>query len=213
MDELEPGATAVDPPLLRVAAGGRIRRHRRVTALSGILLFACMFLPAVQACGQPLTPYEVPPLAPPYVFGLVFALVAIARTSRGVWYAVFALHVLVMLVVVMSVAMIPIVPELGILELIIGVVLLLLFGLSGTTEPRVAVAAIVVALVSMLWFGLLAAADDALIGVYLSLASSAGLLLGAVLWLRELSVRSAVEVPAAVARRRGQAAWSDILGR
>jgi hypothetical protein len=202
MDELEPSATAIDPPLLRVAAGTRIRRHRRVTALSGILLFACMFLPAVNACGQPLTPYEVPPLAPPYLFGLAFAVIAIARTRRGLWFGVFALHALAMLVVIASIVIIPIVPELGIVELVIGTVLLVIFGWSGTTEPRVATAAVVVAVVSMLWFGLLATTDDALPGVYLSLASSAGLFAGGLLWLRELALRPAIEVPAAVARRR-----------
>ena len=72
MDDL-PATTAVEPPLVRIAPGTRIRRHRRVTALSGILLFACLFLPAVDACG-PVMPYQLPPVVPPYVLGLVFAL-------------------------------------------------------------------------------------------------------------------------------------------
>jgi hypothetical protein len=201
MDELEPGATAVDPPLVRIAPGTRIRRHRRVTALSGILLFACMFLPAVDACG-PIAPYQVPPVLPPYVYGLVFALIAVSQTPRGLRRGIVALRVVSLLVAIASAAVIAIVPEVGVPELGLGLVLLLLVGPSRTTEPRVAGAAIVVALISMLWFGVWCLEDGALIGVYLSLAGAAGLLLGAVLWRREAAERPA-GVPRGVARHRG----------
>jgi hypothetical protein len=196
-----PGTIAVEPPLVRVAPGTRIRRHRRVTALSGILLFACMFLPAVDACG-PVMPYELPPVLPPYVLGLVFALIAIAQTARGLRRGIVALRAVSVLAAVAGVVVIPIVPAVGIPELGLGVVLLLVLGLWRTTEPRIAAAAAVVAAVSTLWFGLWCLGDGALIGVHLSLASSAGLLLGAVMWRLELADRPPVDVPPAVARRR-----------
>jgi hypothetical protein len=56
--------------------------------------------------------------------------------------------------------------------------------------------------VSALWFGLWCFDDGALIGVYLSVVSSAGLLLGAVMWRGELADRPPVDVPPAVARCR-----------
>jgi hypothetical protein len=56
--------------------------------------------------------------------------------------------------------------------------------------------------VSVLWFGMWCLDSSALVGVYLSLVSSAGLLLGAVMWWRELADRPPVGVPPAVVRRR-----------
>jgi hypothetical protein len=204
MDDV-PATTAVELPLVRIAPGPRVRRHRRVTALSGILLFACMFLPAVDACG-PVLPYQLPPVVPPYVLGLVFALTAIAQTERGLRGGIVALRAVSAITAAAGVVMTPVVPELGIPELAVGAVLLLIIGLWRTTESRVAAAAIVVAAASTLWFGLwclgLWCLDGAAIGVYLSLASSAGLLVGAVLWWRELADRSPVDLPAAVARCR-----------
>jgi hypothetical protein len=203
MDDL-PVTTAVEPPLVRIAPGtviGYRRRHRRVTALSGILLFACMFLPAVDACG-PVMPYELPLVVPPYALGLVFALIAIAQTERGLRRGIVALRAVSVLTAAAGVVVMPVVPEIGIPELVLGVGLLGVIGLARTTERRVAAAALVVAAVSALWFGLWCLDDGALIGVYLSVASSGGLLLGAVMWRGELADRPPVDVPPAVARRR-----------
>jgi hypothetical protein len=190
MDELQPGATAVDPPvgpvLRRIAPGTRIRRHRRVTAVSGAVLFACMFLPAVDACG-PVVPYQLPPVLPPYAFGLVFALIAISQTPRALRRGIAALRGVAIGVAIAGAAITAIVPEIGVPELALGGVVLALLASSRAGEPRIAAAAIVVALVSMLWFAVWCLDDSALIGVYLSLASSTGLLLGAVRWRRELA--------------------------
>lgn len=202
MDPLEPGVAAVEMPRVRSLAcsAARIRRHRRVTGLSGILLFACLFLPAIDACGA-VQPYELPPLAPPYLYGLVFALIAVARTPRGLAHGIAALRALAVLVVVSGVLVAAIVPEVGLPEIAVGIVLLLIVGLARTTEPRVAASAIAVAVVSMLWFGVWCLDDSALLGVYLSLASATGLALGGFLWWRELAARPSIDVPAAVARR------------
>jgi hypothetical protein len=200
MDDL-PAMTAVEPPLVRIVPGARIRRHRRVTALSGVLLFACMFLPAVDACG-PVMPYQLPPVVPPYVLGLVFALIAIAQTERGLRRGIVALRAVLVITAAAGVVVMPVVPEIGIPELVLGIALLGVIGLWRTSEPRVAAAAIAAAAVSALWFGLWCLDDDALIGVYLSVASSCGLLLGAVMWRGELADRPPVDVPPAVARRR-----------
>ena len=200
MDDL-PATTAVEPPLVRIAPATRIRRHRRVTALSGILLFACLFLPAVDACG-PVMPYQLPPVVPPYVLGLVFALIAIAQTDRGLRRGIVALRAVSAITAAAGVVVMPVVPEIGIPELILGIGLLLVIGLWRTSERRVAAAAIAVAAVSALWFGLWCFDDGALIGVYLSVASAAGLLLGAVMWRGELADRPPVDVPPAVARCR-----------
>jgi hypothetical protein len=181
---------------------GGVRMHRRLNGLSGMLLFACMFLPAVNGCHEPVIPLQVPPFLPPYLYGLVFALIAMSRTSRGLAYGVIALRVLAGLVVLGSTVLVVIVPPVGIIELLVGTALLVTVGLSRTTETRVAATGIVMTLVSIIWFGIWSVSSDALIGVYLSLGSSIGLFAGCRAWLRELVVRPPVDMPRAIAVAR-----------
>src|SRR5262249_50373496 len=148
--------------------------HRKLTGLSGLLLFACMFLPAVRGCHQPVMAYEVPPFIPPYLYGLVFAMIAIVWSPRGLALGMLALRVVGSLVVIGSVVLVVIAPPVGIIELMIGALLLVTVGLFGTTEPRVVASGIIVGTICVIWFGCWAATPDALIGVYLSLASSFG---------------------------------------
>ncbi|HEU4733651.1 MAG TPA: hypothetical protein VFT22_37410 [Kofleriaceae bacterium] len=200
MDEFEPGAGAVDPPLKRIVAVHPARRYRRTTrlsGLSGIVLFACMFLPAVDACGQPVMPYEMPPFWPPYLYGLAFALIALAARPRGLRRGIVTLRVLTVGFVIGSVLVIPIVPEVGIAELAIALALLMIVGVSRTTERRVATAAIVVGAASTLWFAVWAFTEEARYGVYLSLAGGCGLLAGSLVWLRGLARHPRTGSPAA----------------
>jgi len=210
MFDAESGSVAVDPPIRFVAPTSRRRRHRSLTGLSGILLFACVFLPAVKGCNHPVMPYEFPPFLPPYLYGLVFAAIAMAGSPRGVMCGVLALRVLATLVVTGSIVLFVVAPPVGAIELMIGTMLFAIVGLSGTTETRVAGTGVTIGLISTLWFGFWALTSDALLGVYLSLASSAGLLTGSLLWLRELLSRPAIDVPRAVAARRARAD-NDIL--
>ncbi|HEY0985503.1 MAG TPA: hypothetical protein VGD80_00575 [Kofleriaceae bacterium] len=180
--------------------------------MSGILLFACVFLPAVKGCNHPVMPYEFPPFLPPYLYGLVFAAIAMAGSRRGVMCGVLALRVLATLVVTGSIVLFVVAPPVGAIELMIGTMLFAIVGLSGTTEARIAGTGVTIGLISTLWFGFWALTSDALLGVYLSLASSAGLLTGSLLWLRELLSRPAIDVPRAVAARRARAD-NDILVR
>jgi hypothetical protein len=212
MVDAESGSVAVDPPIPYLAPARRVRRHRSLTGLSGILLFACMFLPAIKGCHHPVMPYEIPPLTPPYVYGLVFALLAMS-SSRGLSCGVVMLRVMAVLVVVASVVLVVVVPAVGALELMLGTVLLVIVGLSGSTEARIAGSGVAVGLISMIWFGFWSVTPGALLGVYLSLASSVGLFAGSLAWLRELVCRSAVDMPRAVAARRVARIRGDIFGR
>jgi hypothetical protein len=166
--------------------------------MSGILLFACMFLPAVKGCHQPVMPYEVPPFMPPYLYGLVLAVIAMYPTLRVMQWGSAALRVLGALIILGSVVLVVVAPPVGIVELVVGTVLLVTIAPAGTTERRIAATGVEVAIVSTLWFGAWALSDDALLGVYLSLASSLGLLVGCIAWLRELADRPTVDVPRAV---------------
>lgn len=53
------------------------RRHRALAAPSGLLLFVCLFLPAVQHCGRVAYPYQIPIACPPYLLGLGVAITAL----------------------------------------------------------------------------------------------------------------------------------------
>jgi hypothetical protein len=163
-----------------------------------------MFLPAVKGCHQPVMPYEVPPFMPPYLYGLVLAVIAMVHTPRSLALGALALRVIGSLVVIGSMVLMVIAPPIGVIELLIGAVLLVMVGLFETTEPRIVASGIVVGVVSVIWFGCWSVTPDALVGVYLSLASSLGLLAGCLAWLRALIRRSPIDMPVAVAavRRR-----------
>jgi hypothetical protein len=175
-----------------------------------------MFLPAVKGCSDPVMPYELPPFVPPYLYGLVFALLALSRSPRALVLGVRALRVLAVLVVAGSVVLIIVAPPVGLVELVAGGVLLVIIGLAETTEARVATTGIAVGLISTIWFGFWSATPDALTGVYLSLVSSIGLVAGSLAWLCEILGRSPVEVPLAIAARSPRSRGtrpSDIFAR
>ena len=132
-------------------------------------------------------------------------------TRRAVSYGVIALRIAAVLVVAASVVTGVIAPPVGVLELTLGTLLLLIAGVTPASEARIAGSGIAVGLISMIWFGFLSLTPDALVGVYLSFASSIGLFLGSLAWLRELITRPGVEMPRAVAARRIGRTAGDIL--
>ena len=193
---------AVELPVRRVAPGQR--QPRPLIGMSGLLLFACMFLPAVRGCDAPITPLDAPPFLPPYVYGLVFAVIALWRTARGLGLGVHALRAVSALVVLGSVVVTMLAPPIGMTELVLGCVLLVVIGVHDSSERRVAGAGMAVGAICVLWFGFWTVTPEALIGVHLSLIASIGLFAGSVAWLRELVARRAVDMPraAAIVRHR-----------
>jgi len=169
---------------------------------AGILLFVCMFLPAMRGCGSaPVLPLDVPPFMPPYLFGLVFAVIALTRSSRALIAGVVAVRLLATLVAFAGFVVFLVAPSVGIVELTVGLVLLSAIGLSGISELRFAGTVTLIGALCTMWFGLWTASTDALYGVHLSLASSIGLLVGGSVWLVEVALQPAAVVPRAVLRR------------
>lgn len=178
-----PFSSAVDLPRARVELELGTRRHRGITGPFGLLLFACMFLPAVQGCNEPVYPIEMPMFWHPYLYGLALAFGAARTTVRHLRYTVLALRILAWLTIVGALVLVVTLGAIGVVELLLGACLLGAIGRSGCSERRVAVTAILVGALSLLWFGLWAATPDALIGVRLAVLASIGVLVGGLVWL------------------------------
>jgi len=162
-----------------------------------------MFLPAMKGCGSAaVSPLDVPPFLPPYLFGLVFAFIASTRSARAIVAGVMAVRFLATLVAFAGFIVFLIAPSIGIVELTVGIVLLTTIGVQGVSETRLAATTVIIGALCAGWFGLWTASVDALYGVHLSLASSIGLFVGGVVWLAETLLYPSALVPRAVVRRR-----------
>lgn len=181
------GMFPVEPPPVRVELELGRRRHRRLTAPSGLLLFLCMFLPLVRGCDDhtPIYPLELPMFVPPYLFGLMFALAARAVTVRGLERALGALRVVTILSFAAASLIALARPGLGLVAGLATGAMLATLGWQRCSERRLAVGAVLLGASGTLWFGLCATSQDALSGVYVALAASVGLLAGGLVWLFE----------------------------
>src|SRR5947208_3485157 len=101
---------AIEPPPPRVEPMLPRRRHRSITGISGAMLFACMFLPAVKGCGTPVYPVEMPMFLHPYLYGIAFAIGAGAVTARGMRATIVILRVLSWLAVAGGLVMVVVAP-------------------------------------------------------------------------------------------------------
>jgi uncharacterized membrane protein (DUF4010 family) len=78
-------------------------------------------------------------------------------------------------------------PPVGVVELFASIMVLAILGWSGHSERRAAFAALAVGVLCTLWFGLWSATEEAMIGVYLATLGSAGLVVGSLVWLGDMS--------------------------
>jgi hypothetical protein len=157
-------------------------RHRRTVGVSGAVLFACIALPAVDACG-PLVPLKEPALWPPYLHGLAIALtVAFATSPWGVRQLRRASIALSAWTVTLALWQ----KFDSLFVTLCAIELIGLAALGPARSPRsVARHAIAIGLGYACWFGVWLG-RDARYGLYLTVAAAIGLAVGGWRWLDEL---------------------------
>jgi hypothetical protein len=184
------------------------RRHRFITASSGLLLFACLFLPVAQSCGREVAPYEARAY-PPYVIGLLVMALALAgpgpravitelwRVLMWIGIACTAMFALVIGIAMPWIAIVALASAIG-FAYVIG-------GDPATDELAAARVVIATALLGIEVLGIVFIfADNLLFGAYVAAAACLGMFVGAIEWRREvLAERSGPEFPSAKVRATG----------
>jgi hypothetical protein len=70
-------------------------RRRGVLGISGWLLFACLFLPTLRVCGDPMMPVQFPPTYGVYLGGILVAVIGFStlrRSRRNMLLALIGLY-------------------------------------------------------------------------------------------------------------------------
>jgi hypothetical protein len=174
------------------------RTHRPFTSLSGLVLFACLFLPAVKACNSPVMPYELPQLCPPYALGLLIAVIAMARTRRGLGAGLLVLRIVLVAMLVGGMITVPYAPAVGAALMLFAAVFTAIVGLTRRDERSVAILSITANAIWAVWFVLWCTDSGALVGVYVSLFACLGMIVGGVIWVGDVALSSArPEIPTA----------------
>jgi len=57
-------------------------RRRGVLGISGWMLFACLFLPTLRVCSDPMMPIQFPPTYGVYIGGILVAVIGFSRLRR-----------------------------------------------------------------------------------------------------------------------------------
>jgi hypothetical protein len=182
------------------------RRHRAITAPSGLVLFVCLFLPAYRVCGSPAYPFELWPLATPYLLGGLVAVMALIgrpnephRLAAGIraliWTTVIGWALYLLGLAATEGEVIPV-----LIWAPVGTVILGLYG-RGHDERAAARTTIATAIVCAVWFGLFCFDPSALAGIYLSAGAAVAMLVGGLEWRREVLRDAAQRIPDARARQ------------
>ena len=161
-------------------------RRRGVLGISGWMLFACLFLPTLRVCGDPMMPIQFPPVYGVYIGGILVAVIGFStlrRSRRNMLIALQGLY-LVTLFTFAALWLGAVFAEgVGLLAGAVFLVLTWLLMRRTTlvpwTERAVAIACFVHAMVAAGWSALLAFDHDAMWGAQVSLGAASLMLFAA----------------------------------
>ncbi len=179
-------------------------RRRGVLGISGWLLFACLFLPTLRVCGDPMAPIQFPPTYGVYLGGIAVAVIGFStlRRTRQAW-----------LVVLMALYLASILTYIALwigadggtgigLVLGAGFLALLVYTVRKAwaarwSERAIAAGCVMHALVALGWSALLAFDPDGLWGAMVSLGATSLMLFAAVGYLsrEQAEARKRLEEP------------------
>lgn len=149
-----------------------------------------MFLPAVTNCGHTIYPVAFPPVLAPYLVGLVLALAVIFHSGRAFRRALLATRLSSVGMFAVAFLMFSLTWWLVLIEL--GFLMCFWWALGfhrrvTSAEYQLSRGAACLAAAFIAWFSVFCfdPGGGALIGVWLSFASSVGLFIGAVIWAFE----------------------------
>ncbi len=161
-------------------------RRRGVLGISGWMLFACLFLPTLRVCGDPMMPIQFPPTYGVYICAIFVAMIGFSTLRESRRRILIGIQGIYLASVLTFVAL-----WLGgefaeWLGMIAGALsLIFLWFVMGRTmlvtwsERAVAIGCFVHAMVSLGWSALLAFDQDGMWGAQVSLAASSLMLFAA----------------------------------
>lgn len=173
-------------------------RQSKWTIAPGLVLFICLFLPAVKACDSTVYPIMVPLCYGPYLLGLLAAVIAWRGTARArvarlvVWLLMVVHFVVGPMVMVLDALLAP--RSFTLLEFAGSIAVLTLswfiVGRWHREDYQATLRALFIgSAASAIWFGMIVVDDDGLFGVHLSFGAAVALAGTTALWWR--SVRRA----------------------
>ena len=189
------------PPVEAVRRRRRYR-HRPVLGASGIVMFVCLFLPAMRTCDHPDYPLDhFPYFTAPYFLGLAIATFAFVVGPRTLALAFAVTRALLAAVLVGALSMVVEAPVFAIFEVCIALGFIAIVGVRRRDEHALSIFAVALGAAETCWFLMVAAPPDGMIGGQLALVAGIGTMLGGMLWGGNDVTAPLLEPPSAVARR------------
>ncbi len=160
-------------------------RRRGLLGISGWMLFACLFLPTLRVCGDPVMPIQFPPTYGVYLGGILVAVIGFAtvrRTRKTLFVAMQTLY----LASLFTFGAIALGQIDGLAGVIAGITLLAVLVLLvrqtlkvDWRERAIAIGCFVHAMVAAGWSAILAFDPDGMWGAQVSLGASSLMLFAA----------------------------------
>jgi hypothetical protein len=172
---------------------------RSFTAIPGVVLIVCLFLPAMRVCGNPTAPITFPPCYVVYLGGVGVVAMALARGRRMLKFGA-ALSPTLAVLTVGGCLMChrEAAPLVAIVTLWFAVVVPCAIVRRTPSERALAIIALMQGLGSTAWATLLVTDKDGMWGADLTLAAGIALVIGAAVWLD--AVAHTPDLPRAIVR-------------